>query len=132
MKVTDNIFKYALELHLRFPYKGSASVEDLFFLNLEELDSIYKILKKQARALDEEGLITEKEVEDDILFVKMEIVKEIFLDKQAQIERARKRLENKEKEQKLLAILKAKQDAALEGLSEEELKAQIEALQEEI
>ena len=84
-----NIFKYAAKHGLRFPYKGQASVEDLFNLGLNELDSIYKIVKKQQKADSEESLISDKTPQDTDIEVKLAIITEIFADKKAAIERAK-------------------------------------------
>ena len=58
--MVKNIFKYAAKHGLRFPYKGQASVEDLFNLGLNELDAVYKLVKKQQKNDSEESLISDK------------------------------------------------------------------------
>lgn len=124
MTVT-NIFKYAAKKALRFPYKGVATVEDLFNLNMGSLDMVYKTLKKQQKASDEESLIEEKTTEDKNLEIKLAIVKEIFEDKKAAAEKAKRIVANKAKNQKILEILAKKENEALESMSEDELKAQL-------
>ena len=120
-----NIFKYAAKKSLRFPYKGSLSVEDLFKLDMNSLDAVYKTLKKQQKASNEESLIEEKTAEDKELEVKLAIVKEIFDDKKAAADKAKKAAANKAKNQRILEILAKKQDEALENMTEDELKAQL-------
>lgn len=120
-----NIFKYAAKKSLRFPHKGSLSVEDLFKLDMNSLDAVYKTLKKQQKASNEESLIEEKTTEDKELEVKLAIVKEIFEDKKAAAEKAKKAAANKVKNQRILEILAKKQDEALENMTEDELKAQL-------
>ena len=120
-----NIFKYAAKKSLRFPYKGSLSVEDLFKLDMNSLDAVYKTLKKQQKASNEESLIEEKTTEDKELEVKLAIVKEIFDDKKTAAEKAKKAAANKAKNQRILEILAKKQDEALENMTEDELKAQL-------
>lgn len=120
-----NIFKYAAKKSLRFPYKGSLSVEDLFKLDMNSLDAVYKTLKKQQKASNEESLIEEKTAEDKELEVKLAIVKEIFDDKKTAAEKAKKAAANKAKNQRILEILAKKQDEALENMTEDELKAQL-------
>jgi hypothetical protein len=122
-----NNFKYAAKKQLRFPFRGMISVEDLFNLSLVDLDSIYKSLKKQQKNSAEESLI-EKTVQDTELEVKLAIVKEIFDDKKAAQDKAKKAMEKKAKAQRILEIMSKKQDEALQNMSEDELKAQLAEL----
>lgn len=123
--MVTNIFKYAAKKALRFPYKGNISTEDLFDLGMNDLDIVYKTLKKQQKVSDEESLINEKTTEDKELEVKIAIVKEIFDDKKAAAEKAKKVAANKIKNQRILEILAKKENEALENMTEEELKAQL-------
>ena len=126
--MVKNIFKYAAKNALRFPYKGMASVEDLFDLGLNELDNIYKTLKKQQKNDAGESLIEDKTPQDTQLEVKIAIVKEIFDDKKASIDRAKKTAEKKAQAQKILSIMNRKQDEALQNMSMEELQAQLDGI----
>lgn len=123
--MTENIFEYAVENKIRFPYRGQVSVEDLYDLNVTELDSIYKALKREAKKADEESLLEVKSEEDVVLSVKVEIIKHIVEKKLAQIEARKKVAENREKKQKILSILAEKQDASLHEKSVEELEAML-------
>lgn len=126
--MVKNIFKYAAKNALRFPYKGMASVEDLFDLGLNELDNIYKTLKKQQKNDAGESLIEDKTPQDTQLEVKLAIVKEIFDDKKASIDKAKKTAEKKAQAQKILSIMNRKQDEALQNMSMEELQAQLDGI----
>lgn len=126
--MTKNIFKYAARHALRFPYKGQASVEDLFNLSTEELNSIYKALKKQQKTDAGESLIEDKTAQDTQLEVKIAIVTEIFNDKQAAADRAKKSAIRKAQTQKILDIMSQKQNEALNNMTLDELQAQLEAL----
>ena len=126
--MVKNIFKYAAKHALRFPYKGMISVEDLFDLNTEELNAIYKTLKKQQKTDAGESLIEDKTNEDTQLEVKIAIVTEIFNDKQAAADRAKKSAIRKAQTQKILDIMSQKQNEALSNMSVEELQAQLDAL----
>ena len=126
--MVKNIFKYAAKNALRFPYKGMASVEDLFDLGLNELDNIYKTLKKQQKNDAGESLIEDKTPQDTQLEIKLAIVKEIFDDKKASIDKAKKTAEKKAQAQKILYIMNRKQDEALQNMSMEELQAQLDGL----
>lgn len=126
--MVKNIFKYAAKHALRFPYKGMISVEDLFDLNTEELNAIYKTLKKQQKTDAGESLIEDKTNEDTQLEVKIAIVTEIFNDKQAASDRAKKAAMRKTQTQKILDIMNQKQNEALSNMTVEELQAQLDAL----
>ena len=41
-----NIFEAATRYKYRFPFKGMISVEDLWDLKLQDLDSVFKLLNK--------------------------------------------------------------------------------------
>ena len=59
-----NIFEYAVENKLRFPYKGNISTEDLYSLSVSDLDMIYKTLKREAKRNGEESLLATKSNDD--------------------------------------------------------------------
>ena len=126
--MVENIYKYAVENKLRFPFKGQITIEDVFDLDVEELDTVFKTLNKQVKVANEESLLTTKTAEDIQLDVKIQIIKEVFTQKQAEIEARKNAAINKAEKQKLMQILADKQDAALKDLSIEELQAKISAL----
>lgn len=130
MKMPENIFEYAVENKLRFPYKGSVSTEDLYDLSVNELDTIYKNLKREAKKADEDSLLTTQSEEDISLNVKIEIVKAIVTKKLAAVEARKKAKENKEKRDKLLEIKAQRENAALENMSDEELNKALAELQD--
>lgn len=126
--ITTNIFEYAVRNKVRFPFKGMISVEDMWDLSLTNLDSIYKELNKQVKQSEEESLLSTKENVDVELEVKIAIVKHIVSVKLAEKEAREKALENKEKRQKIMAILAARDEKALENASDEDLKKMLEEL----
>lgn len=130
MKMPENIFEYAVENKLRFPYKGSVSTEDLYDLSVNELDTIYKNLKREAKKADEDSLLTTQSKEDISLNVKIEIVKAIVAKKLAAVEARKKAKENKEKRDKLLEIKAQRENAVLENMSDEELNKALAELQD--
>lgn len=123
-----NIFEYAAEKKLRFPYRGMVAVEDLYDLTTTELDYIYKTLKREEKESEEESLLSNKSSEDISLTVKIEIIKHIVEKKLAQIEARKKAAENKEKKNKILEALSRKQDETLQSKSIEELQQMLEDL----
>lgn len=124
--MVENIFEYAVENKLRFPFKGSIAVEDLFDLSVESLDLIYKSLNRERTKVNEDSLLKSKSVEDTVLSVKIEIVKYIVAKKLAQIEVNKLAIEKKEKKNKILEVLARKQDESLQNMSIEDLQKMLD------
>ena len=108
--IMDNMWIEALKKKYRFEYKGLINVEDLFDLKLEDLDYIYKNLKRNENELQVDSLLDanknplKKEIEN-----KINIVKAIFDMKEAEIESAKIAMANKVQRDKILAIIENKQ-----------------------
>ena len=117
-----NVFERAAMNKYRFPYKGQISVEDLWDLSLPGLDSVFKQINQLKKANEEESLLEVKSAEDVEVEDKIAIVKFIVKYKQdAALARLTEK-ENKEYNQKIMAIIEKKQDQALENMSVEELQ----------
>jgi predicted nucleic acid binding AN1-type Zn finger protein len=124
----ENKFEVATRNKVRFPFRGQISVEDLWDLNVQNLDSVFKTLNSQVKQAKEESLLNTKTKEDEALDLQIEIVKYIV---QVKLEEDANRLkvkENREKKQKLYSILAAKQEADLQNKSTEELQKMIDEL----
>ena len=124
---TTNIFEAATKEKYRFPFKGMISVEDLWDLKLQDLDSVFKSLNKQKKQNDEESLLQVKTTEDQELDNKIQIVKYIVKFKQEEIEERLQAKDKKEYNQKLLELIERKQNEELAGKSIEELQAMLKA-----
>lgn len=72
-----NLFEIATRNRYRFTYKGVMTVEDLWDLNVEALDAIFKTLNRQKKTADEDSLLAVKSAEDTELANKIELVKYI-------------------------------------------------------
>lgn len=123
--MVTNIYKYAAEHKLRFPFRGSISVEDLFDLSLENLDIVFKELNKRVKASNEESLIdtgTMTEADEE-LAVSVEIVRDVFAQKKAEIELRKRAAARKAERQRIAEIIAKKENESLESLSIDELKA---------
>jgi len=123
-----NMFEMATRNQFRFAFKGMISVEDLWQLSPRELDSIYKSLNSELKKVKEESLLEVKTKEDQILDIKIEIVKYIFKCKLEEEQLRLKAKEQKEKEQRLLEVLSKKQDEDLYSKSAEEIMKMIDEL----
>lgn len=124
----EKMFEIAIRNKYRFPYKGMVTVEDLWDLSPQNLDTVFKALNSQVKVNQEESLLSTKSAADAELAVKIEIVKYIVTVKLAEAEKAKQAKENKEKKQKLMALIADKQDAELADKSVAELQAMLAAL----
>lgn len=125
----QNMFEIATKNKLRFPFKGLISTEDLWDLPLSSLDSIFKTLNAEMKKVSEESLLNVKTKEDETLEIKIEIVKHIANIKMEEAEHKRKAKEVKEQKQKILEVLQAKKDEALQNKTPEELEEMLKSLQ---
>lgn len=123
------MFIRASRQKIRFPYKGMASVEDLWDLPVTELDLIFKQLNAQAKKAQEESLLETKSDEDEKLAVQIGIVKYIVSVKLEEKKAAQAERERKKQKQKIMSILASKQDEALKDKSVEELEKMLGELE---
>lgn len=120
--MNTNMFEVATRNKFRFPFKGLISVEDLWELSVDNLDSIFKSLNSEMKKTKEESLLSTKTREDEVLETKIEIVKYIVSVKLAEKEQRERAFHNKERNQKIMDIIAAKKDAELQNMSIEELE----------
>ena len=126
-----SIFEKASSLQLRFAStKGSLSVEDLWGLSLESLDTLAKAVNKQIKAEEEDSFIGKKSSANSTLDLKLDILKRVIevkiIERDAQVDRAAKNA--KLSQLKALALHKANEK--LSSLSEEEINKMINELEE--
>lgn len=124
----EEMFIKASREKMRFPYKGLATVEDLWDLPVTELDKIYKSLNAKEKQAQEESLLEIKTSEDEELTAQIEIIKYIVSVKLEEKKAAEMAKERKEQKQKIMSILASKQDEALQGKSIEELEKMLDEL----
>lgn len=123
-----NIFKMAIEQKLRFPFKGLVTVEDLYDLSPSQLDSIYKTLNKEVKTANEDSLLDTKTKADSLLDLQIEIVKDVFAQKQQEANDRLLAKEKREEKQRLLQLLAKKEEEEMQGLSKEEILRKLEEL----
>jgi len=124
----EKMFEVATRSKFRFPFRGLISVEDLWDLSLQNLDSIFKSLNAQVKKAREESLLDKKTQEDQELDTQIEIVKYIVNVKLEEENIRLKAKEQKEKKQKIMEILATKQDEDLKNKSVDELKAMLDEI----
>jgi len=136
---TQNIFEYATRNKLRFASpRGEMTLEQLWDIPLRgaagdqfNLNTIAKTISKALKDVSEENFVeTTKTVRHTKLEIALELVKHVIDTKLGEEKAAETRAANKQKKEKLLAILAEKQDGKLSALSEKELQKQIAALED--
>ena len=120
-----DIFKYAVKNKLRFNYKGVCTVEDLYDIPLTSLDRMYGELKKQQKGFGEDSLLNKKSSEEKEVGIKIEIIENIVADRLADIDKAKKVQQTRERNRRIAQIIADKEDAALNDMSLEDLKAML-------
>ena len=124
-----NMFEVATREKMRFPFKGMISVEDLWDLSVQNLDKVFKTLNSQRKEAQEESLLNTKSSEDERLETQIEIVKHIVSVKLEEQAARVKEAENKEKKQKIMALMAKKDDEEMENMSKEELQKLLDELE---
>lgn len=127
---TENLFEIATRNKMRFPStKGELSVEDLWDLSDKDLDVVYKNLKDQEVKSSEESLLDDANV-DPKLTAAIGIVRYIFTTKRKEKLAEKERINKKLTQKKYIDALSKKQDEAIEKMSEAELRAMIDSLED--
>lgn len=127
--MSKNMFEVATREKMRFPFKGMISVEDLWDLSVQNLDKVFKILNSQRKEAQEESLLNVKSSEDKVLDTQIAIVKYIVGVKLEEQAARVKAAENKEKKQKIMALMAKKDDEEMENMSREELQKLLDELE---
>lgn len=126
-----DLFFNAAKNKYRFPSeRGNLTAEQLFDLDMKNLDKIYGTLCDQKDAKPKKSLLSPREVGDVELDDKIAIVAQVYEYKNALYEKRKKDAEKSRDKQRLLDILAKKREEALENLSEEELLKKLQELGE--
>lgn len=123
------MYKEALKMKLRFATsKGNLSTEDLFSLNLQDLDKIAVGLDEELSKSPKKSFISDVTPETKVVELRFNIVKDIINTKLAEKVAKEQSKEKQAKKAQLMEILARKQAESLENLSEEELLKRIQEL----
>jgi hypothetical protein len=132
-----NIYEYATRNKIRFSStRGDLTVEQLWDVPLRSsddfnLNAVAKAANNAVKKINEESFVEVRRTsQHERLETALEIVKHVIEIKLADEAAAKRRAENKQEKEKLLAILAEKQDGKLSELSEKELRRRIAALEE--
>ena len=121
-------FDMASRKHYRYPYNGMISTEDLWELNVSQLDFIFKKLKAQPRQAQEASLLTTKTQEDVDTENKIDIIRYIVEYKQNLQREAEMAMERKQQRARIEEILYERENADLRNKTPEELRAMLDEL----
>lgn len=130
------LFEKATRLKLRFSTpQGDLSVEDLWDLPLTSasasranLNSIAKAVSRKLKDEGDEDFVTPQPKANEVLQLKLEIVKHVIHAKQQEREEADAAVAKREQKERLLELIQRKQDQVLEGKSLEELTAMVNSI----
>jgi hypothetical protein len=128
-----NLFEYASRNKVRFTTsKGVMTVEDLWDLSLESLNSIAKSLNRKIKESEEEDFINKssKSKEDVVTQVSFELVKYIIDVKLSEKEERLAKKERSEKRERLRRALEEAEDRDLKSKSADEIKKMLDELEE--
>lgn len=130
-----SIFEQASRQAVRFSSnKGELNTEQLWHLPLQsksgfDLDTVARGVNVQLKATAEESFVTTSvSPHAALLTLKLDILKHVIAVKKQENIDATAKAEKSAKRAKLIDLLGKKQDAALEGMSEEEIKKQLAEL----
>ena len=126
-----DVFKYAVKNKLRFYYKGVCTIEDLYDIPLNDLDNMYGALKREQKNLGVDSLLNKKTSAEKEIAIKIEIIESIVRDRLADQEKATKAQETRERNRRIAEIIADKEDAALNDMSLDDLKAMLASNEEE-
>lgn len=128
----ETLFELAARKKFRFnTEKGKVATEDLWDMPLESrngynLDLLAVSLSNQLE--ERKSFVVSRKSEDAITKAKLDIVVHVINTKVAEAKAKDEAAVRKDKKQKILGILKDKQDEKLKGMSEEDLMKELDSL----
>jgi hypothetical protein len=118
----DN-FKLASQQKIRFQTnKGMLSTEQLWELSLNELDQLAVALETEYKESGKKSFLVKSSTKDRTAKLKFDIVVDVLTTKVEEAETLKQAREDREHNQKILALIADKQDEALKGKGLSELK----------
>ena len=117
-------FEVATREKYRFPYKGVISVEDLWDLGMNELNIVFKALKRGKKASEEESLLDDepRSKDDEKLDNMIDIVRYIAEVKKDEARARREAAAKHARNERIKELIAKKQDESLANLPLEELQ----------
>lgn len=120
------MYKEAGKQKLRFSTtKGSLTVEQLWELDLETLDTLAVSLEDGYKNSKGKSFLDKKTTKDKTIKLQFDIVLDVLQSKVEESEALRDAKETKDYNQKIMGLIQAKKEESLKDLSVEELEALI-------
>ena len=121
-----DIYKKAAKKKLRIESpQGNLTVEQLFDLSIDALDQLAVQHNDNYEKSNVKTFLAEKTDKDKIAKLKFDLVLDVLQTKVAWKETATKAAETKQHNEKILELIKSKQDESLKELTVEELQAKL-------
>ena len=121
-------FEIATREKYRFPFRGVISVEDLWDLGVNDLNTVFQALRRGKKAAEEESLLDDapRTKDEEALDNKIDIVKYIAAVKKDEARARREAAAKHARNEKIKEIIARKQDESLANLPVEELQKLLE------
>lgn len=131
MSELANILITAAKKKFRFRSpKGDLTLEDLFEIKgLQDLDAVARAANAELKSLTEESFIAVANPKKGDAEAKLELVKFVIAERQAEAERARKAAATRLERSKLLDALEQREANDLAGLTKEQILERLEKLE---
>lgn len=118
------MYKEATRIGLRVPTsKGLLSVEQLWSLDLEELDTLAVKLEEGYKNSKSKSFLDKKTTKDKYIKLQFDVVLDVLQTKIEENDSLRVDKENKEYNQKILGLIQEKEEDSLKNLDVKDLKA---------
>lgn len=128
----QNIFEAATKQKLRFSTpRGMVNVEDLWDMNLKDLDDTARLINKKLKESNEESFITRKSTGDKRAQLQLDVVVSVIKTKIQEDEKRLNAAQRKLKREQILKLMSEKQDDAMKRKSLASLEAELEKLEDE-
>lgn len=130
----ENLFQYGTKNRLRFDTsRGQIDIEALWQMPLTSkdeynLDAVAKTIARAIRATEEESFVALRTTANEVMSIKLEIVKTIIADKLEALNIAKNQAAIKAKKEILVTALANKENEAILAMSAEEIKAELDKL----
>jgi hypothetical protein len=124
---SNELYKRAAINKLRFTFRGSISTEDLFSLDLKNLNKIAQSVHAELSKEENVSFLEEEtNPADTTNRLRLEILKDVIKTKEANAKKATQAAATRSHNEKIRSLIAEKKDEELKNLSLEELEKKLE------